>query len=1099
MALKAKNKKTNNRRRHDLARAMALALETPPNQLTPQVRQEVVQQCEAFVDANLPISESDSAKLGEDLIQIYKDAVMANPAAEVLFLQCMSRLAPCLVVEEQVRTWVDLYSKPAIDSAGQKNDLVRAACDLLVAWMVPKDGVEGNTAQYQAISRSTALFMVQIYLHENLIVGETKGKADAKEERLRFVRMNAKNLILTFAEERPQEFCVIANRFFVQPEYRVRILVLLSAFFSQTRAKIPADLARSQLVKHLFACLLHDKSSQVVTMAASALIMMLPFICSKLMTDLPYLFAVYGRMVCWRGGEVDDEDDNQDASGGASDYDEEEEEEEVHTDDEDSAKQKEKDGVENTTQLEADDAETPTLQKVTDDNTEGEPEKPTSVFAEWQALPRDNVPDAPNPDWERMFTFLYGLFPSNFILFLRKPTDYISQTLTPPDDWDDYYISQRSKTCFDRHLLHVQLLTSSSEQELKDEYRWAGMTPADIASLCLSLLTVSPTDRSREDTLSVSSGTKGGDKDKEVVTRSRGTSLSESKRQFSITSIPDRESTPSSQVTTSTEAQVAAGELLSPTLTSTSATGHLMDLQARHQSLYGRKADFPPPVTISTLTLDDSDSQGREESPVSPLTRYQKHSNLGAPTTHTASIEGVLESGTNSSPALSPTQLPVGSPILRGDSTSEQADILAYYQRELLLIKNELDFVCYLDYHNQFRIRQLKEQLHSALRQDIDVQNLVTSNQKLKRQAEQLNSQLDKMKELGNTLRTQKVQHEGTLTKRNRELRLQCDAMTEETAKTNIEFEHMQAENQRLYAAAMAKEAAVTQLELKVESLETENRMMNEYREKLKGLEGSTESSPSVDNTQASSGSSTSNSDLHIELEKTKIDLGVLKHEKETTEKRLRDEIAELEEQMAQIEKNSSPSHKVLEMLETIKQEAENRYHQLSVSHQELSQRYQDLDERFRTYAASSEAENLSPGAGELFNNTNQKSLLGYDVESLGGSSGNSHRTTKQSSASLAGSDSAYYRGVPIGGNSKTPSPAVEHLGMNFGGHGGGGSSHNVTPAAHIPQPQPPSHSHSSASQDEDSSRPRARGRGGWQNAARKSEAKKINSFRGFL
>lgn len=1072
---------TNNRRRHDLARAMALALETPSNQLTPQIRQQVVQQCETFVDSNLPISESDSAKLGEDLIQIYKDAVMANPAAEVLFLQCMSRLAPCLVVEEQVRTWVDLYSKPAIDSAGQKNDLVRAACDLLVAWMVPrKEGSSGeNTAQYQAISRSTALFMVQIYLHENLIVGETKGiKADAKEERLRFVRMNAKNLILTFAEERPQEFCVIANRFFVQPEYRVRILVLLSAFFSQTRAKIPADLARSQLVKHLFACLLHDKSSQVVTMAASALVMMLPFICSKIMTDLPYLFAVYGRMVCWRGGEeVVDEDGEGDGDGGG-DGGQEEEEEEVHTDDEVGEVEKE----------------------ATDGSGETEKEQPTNVQESepaslsqpsWQPLPRDTVPDAPNPDWERMFTFLYGLFPSNFIMFLRKPTDYISDTLTTtPDDWDDYYISQRSKTCFDRHLLHVQLLTSSSEQELKDEYRWAGMTPADIASLCLSLVVPSGTDaRSREEKVD-----KAADK---ITTRSRGTSLSESKRQFSITSIPDRESTPSSQVTTSTEAQVAAGELLSPTLTSTSATGHLMDLQARHQSLYGRKADFPTRAdfpTISTLTLDDnSDSQGgREESPVSPLTRQQqqKHSSLG-----TASIEAVLESGTNSSPALSPTQLPVGSPILRGDSTSEQADILAYYQRELLLIKNELDFVCYLDYHNQFRIRQLKEQLHSALRQDIDVQNLVTSNQKLKRQTEQLNSQLDKMKELGNTLRTQKVQHEGTLTKRNRELRLQCDALTEETAKTNIEFEHMQAENQRLYAAAMAKEAAVTQLELKVESLEAERRVITEYREKLGDLEGNMGTTGNTGTTSSAPASSTS-PDIHIELEKTKIDLGVLKHEKETTERRLRSEIAELEEQMANLEQKSSPSHKVLEMLETIKQEAENRYHQLSVSHQELSQRYQDLDERFRTYAASSEAENLSPGAGELFNNTNQKSLLGYDVESLGGSSsgGNSHRTTKQSSASLAGSDSAYYRGVPIGGNSKTPSPAVEHLGMNFGAH----SAHVTPTPQHIPQPQPPSHSHST-SHDEDSSRPRARGRGGWQNAARKSESKKINSFRGFL
>ncbi|KAG5366940.1 hypothetical protein CJU89_1389 [Yarrowia sp. B02] len=1061
-------------RRHDLARAMALALETPPNQLTPQVRDEVLQQCEAFVESNLPISESDSGKLGEDLVQIYKDAVMANPAAEVLFLQCMSRLAPCLVVEEQVRTWVDLYSKPAIDSAGQKNDLVRAACDLLVAWMVPKETAEGNQAQYQAISRSTALFMVQIYLHENLIVGETRGKADSKEERLRFVRMNAKNLILTFAEERPQEFCFIANRFFVQPEYRVRMLVLLSAFFSNTRAKIPADLARSQLVKHLFACLLRDKSSQVVTMAASTLVMLLPFICSKVMTDLPYLFAVYGRMVCWRGGEVPDKFDHPEF-GGESD-DEEEQEEEVHTDDEDTVKLKEKDHSETAPEAETKASETAAAPE---DETAKETEKSTSVFGDWQALPRDNVPDAPHPDWERMFTFLYGLFPSNFIMFLRKPTEYIESTLAPPDDWDEYYISQRSKTCFDRHLLHVQLLTSSSEQELKDEYRWAGMTPADIASLCLSLLTVSPTERSREDTLSVSSGTK--EKDKEVVTRSRGTSLSESKRQFSITSIPDRESTPSSQVTTSTESQVAAGELLSPTLTSTTATGHLMDLQARHQSLYGRKADFPPPVSISTLTLDDGDSQGREESPVSPLTRFQKHNSLGTPA---ASIEGVLESGNNSSPAMSPTQLPVGSPILRGDSTSEQADILAYYQRELLLIKNELDFVCYLDYHNQFRIRQLKEQLHSALRQDIDVQNLVTSNQKLKRQAEQLNSQLVKMKELGNTLRTQKVQHEGTLTKRNRELRLQCDALTEETTKTNLEFEHMQTENQKLYAAAMAKEAAVTQLELKVESLENENRLINEYREKLKALEAG----PSDETSNAPQ--TPDNSNLHIELEKTKIDLGVLKHEKETTEKRLRGEIAELEEQMANIEKQSSPSHKVLEMLETIKQEAENRYHQLSVSHQELSQRYQDLDERFRTYAASSEAENLSPGAGELFNNTNQKSLLGYDVESLGGSSGNSHRTTKQSSASLAGSDSAYYRGMPIGGNSKTPSPAVEHLGMNFG------HSREQTPAAHIPQPHPPSHSHSTSHDEE---RPRARGRGGWQNAARKSETKKINSFRGFL
>ncbi|CAG8665650.1 9630_t:CDS:10 [Funneliformis caledonium] len=195
------------------------------------------------------------------------------------------------------------------------------------------------------------------------------------------------------------------------------------------------QILETPLLDSLLTSLQQDTSTTLLSLSLTSLIMLLPHICTSVITYLPRLYIIFVRIICWdkhnaRLIDFEDEiigndDDGQETSGAVN--------------------------VVNWEQCD-------------------------SSF--------DNVSSSP-PNCMHLFTFLYGMFPCNTVKFLRNPTAWfkeMEQVTTVDDEIDDEIIRARSLPLLRRHKLHPSLITSDAEKELSDTSRWMKLEPADIVA-----------------------------------------------------------------------------------------------------------------------------------------------------------------------------------------------------------------------------------------------------------------------------------------------------------------------------------------------------------------------------------------------------------------------------------------------------------------------------------------------------------------------------------------------------------------------------------------------------------------------------------------
>jgi hypothetical protein len=226
----------------------------------------------------------------------------------------------------------------------------------------------------------------------------------------------------------------------VQRDRRLQALSLLSSFVRLQPAHLHLVL-ETQVIQHLHNCLLIDTGGTVVDLALTILIMFLPHITSSLYASLPKMFVIYARVLCWDqyAGKVDAQNEK------------------------DSPSEKSSDG-EFTNALEFD--------------------------ASWEVVERsfDSL-EVMTPKANYLFTFLYGLFPLNFMNFIRKPRRYLKmKSFVGADELTLYQDMIRKRSEIHRvvHKLHPNFFTTTLEDELTDN-RLLKIDPADLVSECLGL------------------------------------------------------------------------------------------------------------------------------------------------------------------------------------------------------------------------------------------------------------------------------------------------------------------------------------------------------------------------------------------------------------------------------------------------------------------------------------------------------------------------------------------------------------------------------------------------------------------------------------
>ncbi len=239
-----------------------------------------------------------------------------------------------------------------------------------------------------------------------------------------------KDALIAFGKRDPKAFLSALNGFVVRREHRDSALSLLCAFVSSGPPHLHLIL-QTPLFGNILHSLQKDESTSTVTLALVSLIMILPFIPSSLVSFLPTLFNIYARLLFW---------------------------------DRDStfAKQHTEMGAEN--------------------------EKGGGIPWDKALLDPDN--DGHSMSYlSEYFTILYGLYPINFLDYIRKPQRYLRHANNPEDiDVQAVEIRDRSEQFRKQHVLHPNFYSLTIESERTDMSRWIKSEADEVLADCMALV-----------------------------------------------------------------------------------------------------------------------------------------------------------------------------------------------------------------------------------------------------------------------------------------------------------------------------------------------------------------------------------------------------------------------------------------------------------------------------------------------------------------------------------------------------------------------------------------------------------------------------------
>jgi solute carrier family 25 (mitochondrial carrier protein), member 16 len=464
----------------------------------------------------------------------------------------------------------------------------------------------------------------------------------------------------------------------------------------------------------------------------------------------------------------------------------------------------------------------------------------TKDDTEWEKLSYSFESDNETvPELLHYFTFLYGLYPINFMSYIRKPERYLRHAnFHGRDDVEvqPTEIRQRSEPFRQAHLLHPNFYTMTIESELIDLNRWMNSEASDVIARCTALYRpLSQGLNSQQEP----PGTEGlpdatetivvnGDTSDQTLLSRDDEGMGEFRRVSSdapsaswrnttstIVDTPDesrRQSSAERKPSQSTSMPIADSPTLgplemqtdSPTLPPQLLLTDSQERLERAQMFQGNlQQSLPNESEISFIS-----SQHREPSIAdSYLQSMEKHQ---APR----------------SPSLRPSPT-------EGDST------LASLRRDIMLLKNELNFERYLKQQHLSHIGQLRRKHVKQATVEADTQNFINSNKMLRIKLDEAKNTAIQMKKESDKSRSHAKKLEEQLTLKLRALMKEQKKWHVETEALRRDLESSQASNDEYRLLIVKREAEALASRQKVQSIEGNIDEIERLRaevEKLTGL-----------------------------------------------------------------------------------------------------------------------------------------------------------------------------------------------------------------------------------------------------------------------
>lgn len=386
------------------------------------------------------------------------------------------------------------------------------------------------------------------------------------------------------------------------------------------------------------------------------------------------------------------------------------------------------------------------------------------------------------------YTILYGLYPINFMDYIRKPQRYLRHANIP--DAEDIevqpteirHLSERYRRC---HILHPNFYTLTIDSEKTDFGRWIKSEAAEVAAECMSL--------------------------RLSATNVYGLDPGQSSAGFNEPQqVPDIDN------------DGADPALLSSSLVLDSRLAHSTSVDSSSsQKGYPtiRKPDSP-----SSKPSDLDSGEVRKRASISHSPALSAH--LAASTSHThlqdmlqsnkAIKSGLSQSLANDSvPSLSLShheEKPAGMPIPSA-KTPETSPALfelnarvAQLQRQILLLQNDLTFERYQKQQHMAHIGDLRRRLVSEATSEAETQNLILTNRGFKsryEEAKKAEMQVRREFEKGRTMANNR---EGDLYNKLKKMREEVKRMEAELEHARKELSELHTDNEKLRKMVLAAE-----------------------------------------------------------------------------------------------------------------------------------------------------------------------------------------------------------------------------------------------------------------------------------------------------
>lgn len=426
----------------DVSRAIQAQFTTvkPPAFLPPELRQLLQQ----FVYDHEDTSASEVlAQVSPELKSLWEKYVSNDQNKLGAFAGVLRELHTAMSEVERA-TWWRRVIKPLLNQVRFSKVALEDAKEFTMAVMVPEEDEEAAAAAGQASATDLLCRdLLDMYVrHSRVVDDEQDGSSLAKDTQ---VAQQIEDVALAFGRKRPKYLFHHLDDLVKTVDTRLQALTLLSSFLRLQTPHLYL-VVNTPLVEDILKCLMNDTSTTILSVALTSLIMLLPHIPGSLGPYLPRLFLVYSRLLCWEKFSPL--------------------------------------STEAQRNLVTDDR----LPGMEDDDDD--PPEDVGIDANWEiARPDDDVIEASTPELLTYFTYLYGLYPLNFMSYIRKPRRYLKDIEFPDADafdLDQAVIRSRTEQFRQVHLVHPNFYHMTTEEELSDP-KWPKMDPADVVGECHGL------------------------------------------------------------------------------------------------------------------------------------------------------------------------------------------------------------------------------------------------------------------------------------------------------------------------------------------------------------------------------------------------------------------------------------------------------------------------------------------------------------------------------------------------------------------------------------------------------------------------------------